>query len=181
MKKNIAIFLSTFLKFFYKLRFGKKIVFGKKTILNHKFKFKGPGKLIIGDNVNLWAYKEPNEFFTYDQKALITIGDDSRLNGISIHCKESVTIGKNCLAGSCIIIDNDFHSIHFEKRNNSDFIKSKPVIIKNKVWLAGQSAILKGVTIEEESVVGFRAVVTRNVEAKTVVAGNPAQVVKRIE
>jgi len=48
------------------------------------------------------------------------------------------------------------------------------------VWAGGQSAILKGVTIGENSIVGFRAVVTRDVPPNVVVAGNPAGVVKEL-
>lgn len=181
MKKQIALIFSTFFKFFYCLRYGNRVRFGKKVIVNHQFKFKGRGRVEIGDGANLWTHKEPNEFFTYSSEAIIKVGKGCRINGASIQCKTAVTIGEDCLIGSCMIIDTDFHSIHAEKRNDPAFIKSKPIIIKDRVWLAGQSAILKGVTVGEEAVVGFRALVTKDVAAKTVVAGNPAQAVKAIE
>lgn len=181
MKKQLALILSIFFKLFYTLRYGNRVSFGKKVIVNHQFKFKGRGRVEIGDDVNLWTHKEPNEFFTYSPQAVIKVGKGCRINGASIQCKTSVTIGEDCLIGSCIIIDTDFHSIHAEKRNDPAFVKSKPIVIQDRVWLAGQSAILKGVTVGEEAVVGFRAVVTKDVAAKTVVAGNPAQVVKTLE
>lgn len=180
MKILIAKSISWFLRVFLKIRYGKKISFGRNVILNHKFKFSGPGRLIIEDNVNLWSHKEPNEFHTYSKNAEIKIGKRSRLNGAQIQCREKIEIGQDCLIGSAIIMDNDFHSIYYDKRNDPNFIKSNPVIIKNRVWIGGQAAILKGVTIGEESVVAFRALVTKNVEAKKVVAGNPGVVVKDI-
>jgi acetyltransferase-like isoleucine patch superfamily enzyme len=52
------------------------------------------------------------------------------------------------------------------------------VRIANNVWIGMNAVILKGVTIGENSVVAAGSVVTKNVEPNTVVAGNPAQVVK---
>jgi acetyltransferase-like isoleucine patch superfamily enzyme len=54
------------------------------------------------------------------------------------------------------------------------------VHIGANVWLGGQSAVLKGATIGENSVVAFRAVVAGAVPANVVVAGNPARIVKRL-
>ena len=45
---------------------------------------------------------------------------------------------------------------------------------------AGQSAVLKGVTVGQNSVVGFRAVASEDVPPNVVVAGNPAKVVKQL-
>ena len=56
-----------------------------------------------------------------------------------------------------------------------------PVHIGDNVWLGDHATVLKGVTIGANSVVAARAVVTRDVPANVVVAGNPAQVVKELE
>ncbi|MEK7672401.1 MAG: acyltransferase [Patescibacteria group bacterium] len=180
MKLLIAKILSSVLRAYFKLRFGGRISWGRDVILNHRFKFKGPGKLIIGDEVNMWAHKEANEFLTFSNEAVIKIGKRTRLNGVTVQCRQSVTIGEECLIGSAIIMDNDFHSVYFEKRKDPKAIKSAPVVIGDCVWLAGQCAILKGVNIGTESVVGFRAVVTKDIPAKKVAAGNPAVIVKDI-
>lgn len=176
--KKFALLLSVVFKIFYKLRYGRHLSFGKRVIVDHRLRFRGQGKLIIGNDVNLWAHEEWNRFHTYDAEAVIQIGDRSRLNGIFVHCKKSVILGEDCLVGSCTLLDTDFHAIDFEKRNNHNAVVSKPILIGNKVWLAGQSVVLKGVTIGERAVVGFRAVVGKDVPAKAVVAGNPAQLVK---
>jgi maltose O-acetyltransferase len=55
-----------------------------------------------------------------------------------------------------------------------------PVIIGDDVWIGHGAVILKGVTIGDRAVIGAGAVVTRGVPADTVVAGNPARVVKRL-
>lgn len=172
--------ISLFCRAFFSLRYGSRIVWGKGITMNYRFRFRGPGKLVIGDGVNLWAHQEPNAFQTYHPDAIISIGDRSRLNGTAIHCRKSVTIGEDGLSGSAILLDNDFHSIIFQTRNDPSAIKVAPIVIGKRVWLGGQCAILKGVTIGDEAVVGFRAVVTRDVPTKMVVAGNPAIVVKAI-
>ena len=53
--------------------------------------------------------------------------------------------------------------------------------IGDNVWLGDHCVILKGVTIGENSVVGANAVVSRDVPANVVVAGNPARVVKQLD
>ena len=181
MKKLIARIISIPLKWIFSLRYHGKVKFGKKIYVNHRFKFRGPGKLIIGNNVNLWAHKEWNEFLTFDKNAVIKIGDDCRINGVTIQSKKSVTIGKNCLIGSAILIDTDFHSIHHEHRNDPEFVESRSIVIGDDVWIAGQSGILKGVHIGDRSVIGFRALVTKDIPAYVVAAGNPAVIVKELK
>jgi maltose O-acetyltransferase len=156
------------------------VKFGKRVYVNHRFKFRGPGKLIIGNDVNLWAHKEWNEFQTFDKDAVIKTGDGCRINGATIQCKTSVTIGKNCIIGSAMIMDTDFHSTDHNHRNDLEFIKSKPILIGDDVWIGGQSAILKGVSIGNKSVVGFRALVTKDVPELVVVGGNPAVIIKNL-
>jgi maltose O-acetyltransferase len=60
-------------------------------------------------------------------------------------------------------------------------MESRPVTIGKNVWLGAGSAILKGVNIGENSVVGFGAVVTDDVPPNCVVAGNPARIVKTLD
>jgi carbonic anhydrase/acetyltransferase-like protein (isoleucine patch superfamily) len=56
-----------------------------------------------------------------------------------------------------------------------------PVHIGDNVWLGDHATVLKGVTIGDNSVVAARAVVTRDVPANVIVAGNPAKVVKELD
>ena len=55
---------------------------------------------------------------------------------------------------------------------------SKPVKINNNVWIGRYATILKGVSIGEGSIVACNALVTKDVPPYSVVAGNPARVVK---
>ena len=178
MKQKIALLLSQIFIVYFKLRYGKKISWGKNVIVNHKLKFSGKGRLIIADTVNLWAHAEKNIFQTYSAEAEIFLGKNSRINGGFFQCREKIEIGENCMVGSCHLMDTDFHHADPEKRNETNNIPTKKILVGNNVWLAGQSAVLKGVEIGDNSVVAFRSVVAKSVPENSVVAGNPAKVVK---
>ena len=60
-------------------------------------------------------------------------------------------------------------------------VKCSPVYIKKNAWIGARAIILPGVTIGENAVVGAGSVVTKDVPANTVVVGNPAKVIKKIE
>lgn len=55
---------------------------------------------------------------------------------------------------------------------------TKPVVIEDHVWIGAGSTILKGVTLGAGSIIGAGSVVTKDVLSNTVVAGNPAKVIK---
>ena len=59
-------------------------------------------------------------------------------------------------------------------------INSAPVIIKDGVFIGADTLILKGVTIGEKSVIGAGSIVTRNVPAGKIWAGNPAKFLRRL-
>ena len=180
MKRKIALLISRILVFYYRLRYFGRVKFGKNIIVNHKFKLSGPGTLLVGDNVNLWAHCEPNTFNFYDRQAFIKIGSGSRINGVSCHCANSIEFGTNCLISNCTLMDTDFHSFESKKHILYGNQIIKPIQIATGVWLAGQSVVLKGCKIGEHSVVGFRSVVAKNVPANVVVAGNPAKIIRGV-
>ena len=77
------------------------------------------------------------------------------------------------MAHNVTIMDSDFH--HIESENH---VMTKPVTIRDNVWIGNGATILKGVTIGEGSVIAAKSVVTRDVPPHTIVAGNPAKVIK---
>jgi maltose O-acetyltransferase len=58
---------------------------------------------------------------------------------------------------------------------------AKPILIEDNVWIGGSAILLPGVRIGKNSVIGAGAVVTRDVPANTLVAGNPAVIIKEIK
>lgn len=166
----------------YRLLRGDRVVFGPSFQANRKLVIKGPGRVIFGANVNAWAHEERNVIITYDRDVTIRVGSNVRLNGVGLMAKRGITIGDNCILGSTLLVDTDFHSVRHDRATNPHApILSAPIVVEDNVWLAGQTVVLKGVTIGANSVVGFRAVVTRDVPPDVIVAGNPARVVRTLE
>lgn len=89
-----------------------------------------------------------------------------------------VIIGDNCMIGPNTGIYTAGHSIEPKDRNRSGY--AIPIKIGNDVWIGGSCVILPGVTVGDNSVVAAGSVVTRDVPANTIVAGNPAKEIKKI-
>ena len=149
------------------------------------------GTLTIGDGFNCnnriksnsIGLIQPCVFNIMTTGSQIVIGDNVGISGSTICARKEIVIGNNVLIGSgCIITDSDAHPIEWKDRREgaSNKIKCAPIIIGNDVFIGARSIILKGVEIGDRAVVGAGSVVTRNVPADTIVAGNPAVVVKEL-
>ena len=55
---------------------------------------------------------------------------------------------------------------------------NSPIIIGNNVWIGTEARICKGVTIGDNAIIAANAVVTKDVPANAIAAGNPAKIVK---
>ena len=139
-----------------------------------------PCTLWMDENTQLIS----NGFTMYEGAAIVIIkggklslGHNSYMNESLIQCANSITIGDNCaIAGDVLIQDTDFHPLLDENGNPKPI--SKPIIIGNKVWICAKTTILKGVTIGDGAIIAAGAVVTKDVPAYCVVAGNPAKIVR---
>ncbi|MFZ3137583.1 MAG: acyltransferase [Thermodesulfovibrionales bacterium] len=173
--------LFTFLKsFWYRIKYEKILkmaTFGKRFRVRGKLIIKGPGKVIIGDDVVCDDRVTP---YTHSREAIIRIGNKVFLNGTRFGSAKSITVGSECILADCRIMDTDFHSLSKDRHSDDAPVKIIPVYIGDNVWIGGQAAILKGVTIGENSVVGFGAVVVSSIAENVVVAGNPAKIIKNI-
>lgn len=90
-----------------------------------------------------------------------------------------VTIGNDVLIGPGTHIYTASHPLDYEARKNSNL--SKPVTIGDNCWIGGQVVICPGVTIGEGSVIGAGSVVTKDIPAHCMAAGNPARVIKNLK
>ena len=124
------------------------------------------------------------------------MGTGSRINTpLTVVRAHNVKIEKNVIImNGCLMISAGGITIDDEAQiaanvqlisNNHDLenrmvITCKPVHICRRAWIGAGATILPGVTIGENSVVGAGSVVTRDVESNTIVAGNPARVIKKI-
>lgn len=111
------------------------------------------------------------------QDAKLTLGHNSYMNQSLIQCANNISIGDDCaIAGDVLIQDTDFHPT-FDEFGNPRPV-SKPIVIGNHVWICAHSIILKGVHIGDGAIIAAGAIVTKDVPAHCMVAGNPAVVKK---
>ena len=145
----------------------------------------GPLKIYIGDNVTLHGVATFVAGKVYDDPVL-TIGNNSHLGyqmGISVGTK--ITIGDNVLIANRVsLIGYDPHPIDpILRAHNSPPDKSGcgDIIIEDYAWIGMNSLILKNVTVGKASIVAAGSIVTKDVPPYSIVAGNPAVVVKSLE
>ncbi len=166
----------------YRVLLRGRVVFGKGFLCNHRLIVRGPGRVLIGPGVNAWAHQEPTRLVTTNKDAVLVIGANCRLNGPTLIASERVEVGDGCIIGSAVVFDSDFHSVRRDRRTNPNAsVRRAPVVIEPNVWIAVQAAVLPGVTVGRDSVIAFRAVVTRDVPEGVIVAGNPARIVRHLD
>lgn len=116
--------------------------------------------------------------------AAIVIGKNTGISGGSICAAIRVEIGNECLIGANVTIaDTDFHPINsLGRRHNGNPLEigSEPIVIEDNVFIGTGVVILKGVRVGKNSVIGAGSVVTKNVPANAIVAGNPARLLRRM-
>jgi len=125
--------------------------------------------------------------------ATIQIGDRSFIGRGLFTIADRLEVGDDVMISwNVTIVDHNSHSLRFSERCTDvemnafqgvklwDHIKIDSVRIENKVWIGFGCSILKGVTVGEGAVVGSNSVVTKDVPPWTIVAGNPAKVIREI-
>lgn len=92
-----------------------------------------------------------------------------------------ISIGEGALIGPQTRLVTPIHPIDPDERRLHPLrVSAKPIRIGDYAWLGAGATVLPGITVGDYAVVGAGAVVTHDVEPRTVVAGNPARVIRRL-
>ena len=118
------------------------------------------------------------------ENAQLFIGNDVGISDVTITCHEKISIGNNVLIGvGTTLRDTDNHSLNPQDRLIGLDFKNKqnaPIYIKDNVFIGANATLLKGVTIGENAIVGACSVITKDVPANEIWAGNPAKFIKNL-
>lgn len=109
------------------------------------------------------------------ERGRLAVGDRTQIRGeVIINCARELRIGADCqISWRVQILDTDFHAVLAQ--DGTPRPMAAAITIGNSVWIGTQAIILKGVTIGDGAIVAAGAVVTRDVEPRTIVGGNPAR------
>jgi acetyltransferase-like isoleucine patch superfamily enzyme len=162
---------------------------GDRIILNGRpCLYRYPGsRIVLADGVclnsslrsNPLGCSQPVVLRTLRPGAEIILGRAVGLSGSSVCAALRVHIGEGTFLGAgALVFDNDFHSPVGEWTwGNAAPDNPKPVVIGRGVFIGARAIILKGVTLGDRAIVGAGAVVTNDVPARTIAAGNPARLI----
>lgn len=161
-------------------------------------KSNGNKRLTVGNNCML-----AGNYIFETESGYVTIGNRCHIGGSTFISRSGIDIEDDVtIAWGVTCYDHDSHSVRWSgmreydtiqeykdmiqygdpiKNKNWDIVNTAPIRICSKAWIGMNALILKGVTIGEGAVVAAGSVVTKDVEPWTVVAGNPAKVVKMIK
>lgn len=139
---------------------GKKISIGKYTCINQSCSLTvtDSGEIKIGDNCGIGPFSQ-------------------------ISASNKIVIGNGVRTGASILITDNAHG-KFEitdlsqKVDDREIVSKGPVIIEDNVWIGAKASILPNVTVGEGSIIGANSVVTKNVPPYSMVAGNPAKIIR---
>lgn len=118
--------------------------------------------------------------FCTETKVIVAEGAHLRLgsgflnNGATLVCVSEISIGHDAAIGPEVYIrDSDLHTVA-----GSSHLSTQPITIGDHVWIGMRAMILKGVRIGEGAIIAAGAIVTKDVEPGTLVAGVPATFVR---
>jgi acetyltransferase-like isoleucine patch superfamily enzyme len=172
---------------FYGIPWGKKWrIYGLPIVQKHR-----QSQLTIGPNLQLRSLPGSNPLganhpvilCTWHENSCLTIGANYGMTGGTICAATNIHIGNKVSVGAnSIISDTDFHPLDpIMRQVHPQYAETAPILIENDVFIGMNCLVLKGVTIGCSSVIGAGSVVTKDIPAGVVAAGNPARVIKDLK
>lgn len=171
---------------------GVQVGDGLRLVGRPEVRLTSGGHITLADDVALYSRGNSNPLQLSTpcvlrllaDNAVIHIGAHSALSGAVICAATSVKIGEHVLVGAnAIISDTDFHPLGAADRraDRNRGALTRPITIGADVFIGSRAIILKGTTLGEGCVVGAGAVVSGEFPPHSIIAGNPAKVVKTLE
>ena len=129
----------------------------------------------VGQNL----YIEPPFYCDYGSNLRIGNGVYVNFDCAFLDCN-TIDIGDGVLFGPAVQLYAAYHPTDPEERRTGLELAA-PIRIGNNVWMGGGAIVCPGVTIGDDTTIGAGSVVTRDVPARVVAAGNPCRVIRRLQ
>lgn len=167
--------------------------FGRNCVIHGKIYIKlfKTASVSIGDNfycssgwnINALSTNRRGGFYATHNSSIV-IGNNVGMSSPVFWSHLSITVGNNVKIGAnSTLIDTDAHSLNYQLRRvpRTDWGEPKPIVIEDDVMLGMNCIILKGVTIGARSIVAAGSVVTKSFPADSLIGGNPARLIRKLD
>lgn len=163
---------------------------GENLAIEYPFGGVGLKYISIGDNFISGArfrLEAHSNFAENVYSPKITIGNNVNINfDCHIGCINEIKIGNDVLiASKVLIIDHDHGDINLQSVKvapmKRPLVSKGKISIGNNVWIGEGCVLMAGVDIGDNCIIGANSVVTKKFDANTVIAGNPAKIIKILE
>lgn len=158
------------------LRLACKGIIPVSTQFDGPVYMSGTGRLTLGEYCRIGR----GVLFETSGGGEIVVGNRVRINdGSVIAAHSKIVIGDDTLIGEYVSVRDANHGMQVGELMRRQVLKSSPVSIGKDVWIGRGACVLMGCTLGDGAVIGANSVIVRSVDEGSVVAGNPAEFIRK--